>query len=173
MDYSYSTNRLVVREWHSVSSDEWDQENLAIVVKNILTPQVTQSLPPAWQGSYTLERANNWIKERDEEGVTLVVFEKSTRSPIGFIILFESARGKDLRLGYLLTEPTWGKGFATELIEGFVEWCENNDVSTVTGGVESDNIASIRVLEKNKFVCESHTDNNADQMYVLRIRHDS
>jgi len=99
----------------------------------------------------------------------LIIVEKSTRSPIGFIILFESSGGRDLRLGFLLAEPAWGKGFASELIGGFVEWCKNNDVSTVTCGVEKDNIASRRVLEKNEFVCESHMDDQEEQMFMLRI----
>lgn len=162
-----------MREWHSISSDEWDQEALETIVKIILTPQVTRSLPPAWQGDYTLERARDWIKERDDDGVTLIVVEKSTRSPIGFIILFESTDGRDLRLGYLLAEPAWGKGFASELIKGLVEWCKNNNIYTVTGGVENDNIASIRVLEKNGFVRESHADDKEEQMFVLRIRHNN
>jgi len=67
----------------------------------------------------------------------------------------------------------WGKGYAAELIGGFVKWCKDNDISTVTGGVDSDNIASIRVLEKNNFVRESHTDKNKEQMYVLRINRGS
>jgi len=169
-DYEYSTERLLVNEWHSMSSDDWHQQELAVVVKNILTPEVTQSLPPAWQGNYTHERASHWIKERDEEGTTLLVTEKSTRTAIGFIILFNSADGRDIRLGYLLAETAWGKGIASELIRGFVGWCKINAISSVTGGVESDNAASKRVLEKNGFVAEHHSDNKSEQMFVLRIR---
>lgn len=169
-DYEFTTGRLLVNEWHSIHSDDWDQQELAVVVKNILTPEVTQSLPPSWQGNYTLERASDWIRERDEEGTTLLVTERSTRTAIGFIILFNSADGRDIRLGYLLAETVWGKGIASELIRGFVEWCKKNTVSSVTAGVESDNAASKRVLEKNGFVAEPYTDNKSEQMFVLRIR---
>ena len=174
-NYRYLTDRLLVCEWHSICSDECNQEGLENIVINILTPKVTQSLPPQWQGTYSLERARNWIKERDEEGVTLIIVEKSnqnaksTQTAIGFVILFEDATGKNLRLGYLLAESVWGKGYASELIQGFVEWCKDNDISSITGGVEADNIASRRVLEKNGFICESDANEGAEQMFVLRI----
>ena len=168
-EYRYSTERLLVCEWRSTSPDDWNQEELAVVVKNILTPKVTQSLPPAWQGNYTSERASSWIEERDDEATTLLVIEKSTRTAIGFIILFNCTDGRDIRLGYLLAEIAWGKGLASELIGGFVEWCKKNAISSVTGGVESDNNASKRVLEKNGFVAKPLTNDKSEQMFVLRI----
>jgi len=168
-DYRYSTNRLSVCEWHSIFSDDSHPASLENIVINILTPKVTQSLPPHWQGAYSLERARKWIKERDEEGVTLIVIEQSTQTAIGFVIFLENANSKDLRLGYLLAESAWGKGYASELIRGFVEWCKNNGIASVTGGFERDNVASRRVLEKNGFACEADTNEGTEQMFVLRI----
>jgi hypothetical protein len=55
--YRYSTDRLLVSEWHSISPNEWNQVELDTVVIDILTPNVTQSLPPGWQGAYSPERA--------------------------------------------------------------------------------------------------------------------
>ncbi len=59
-----------------------------------------------------------WIADRDHEGTTLLVVEKSSRTPVGVIILFESTREGtctvDLRLGYLLSEDSWGQGFACD-----------------------------------------------------------
>lgn len=170
-EYRYSTDRLLESEWHSISSNEWIQVGLDTVVINTLTPKVTQSLPPAWQGVYSPERANDWINKRDEEGVTLIAVDKSSLAAIGFVILFESANGKDLRLGYLLQESAWGNGYASELIQGFVEWSKSNDISSITGGVEVDNIASKRVLEKNGFIRESEMNESEEQMYVWRNRH--
>ena len=137
-NYRFSTQRLLVREWHSFAVQEWNPRDLAIVVKDMLTERVTESLPPAWQGSYSLDRARDWVKERDCEGVTLLVVEKASRKPIGLIILFDTANGgegAELRLGYLLAESAWGKGFASELIMGFVEWCRHAEVASITGGV--------------------------------------
>jgi len=173
-DWTYSTDRLLVKEWHSLTSDDWQEQDLAVIVKSILTPQVTHSLPPDWQGPYTLKRAEAWVAERDDEGITLLAVEKSSGKAIGIIILFESAKdqyGSDLRLGYMLAESSWGKGFASELINGFVSWCQNNNISSLTGGVEKDNIASRRVLEKCGFVQTSSGEGAGEQLFVLQFSH--
>jgi len=58
----------------------------------------------------------------------------------------------DLRFGYLLAEKVWGKGLGTELIEGLLNWCKKQgNIRSISGGVETDNIESIKVLEKTGF----------------------
>jgi len=154
---AFETERLLVKEWHSLLSSDWQEQELASVIVTILTEPVTRSLPTSWQGSYTEKRANEWIKERDSEGTTLFVIEKLSGQAIGLMILFEmqAESGSDMtdvRLGYLLSEDAWGKGFATELVSGFVSWCQGqSSITSIAGGVERDNHASIRVLEKNGF----------------------
>ena len=56
------------------------------VVSDMLTENVTRSLPPAWQSEYIIERGRKWIKEPDEEGTTLVVVDRSTLRVIGLMI---------------------------------------------------------------------------------------
>lgn len=173
-DWTYSTDRLLVKEWHSFTSDDWQEQDLAVIVKSILTPQVTFSLPPSWQGSYTLERALAWIAERDNEGITLLAVEKSSVNAVGIIILFESAKdkyGSDMRLGYMLAESSWGKGFASELVNGFIIWCQDNNIKSVTAGVEKDNIASKRVLEKCGFTQVSSDEKAGEQLFMLQVSH--
>lgn len=176
---AFETERLLVKEWHSLSASDWPQQDLAHVVMTTLTEPVTRSLPPSWQGSYSKERASQWIQERDdEEGATLLAIDKSTRQPIGLMILFESQSETDngcidVRLGYLLAEAAWGKGFATELVTGFVSWCHNqSSIASIAGGVERDNLASIRVLEKTGFqLVTSGTETAQDELlYQLNLR---
>ena len=31
--------------------------------------------------------------------------------------------GVEVRLGYLVSEAAWGRGFATELVKGLFDWC--------------------------------------------------
>ena len=115
----------------------------------MLTENVTRSLPPAWQGKYTIERGRKWIKERDEEGTTLLVVDRSTLRVIGLMILFvieaEGGNGEtELRLAYLLSADTLKQGIASELLTGFVAWCrEESPISSIAGGVAPDNLASI------------------------------
>ena len=151
---AFETNRLLVGEWHSLSHDD---DELARVSVNILTDSVTRSLPTSWQGSYTAERARAWITERDNEGTTLLIVEKSSGQAIGMMILFETdadsvSDGTEVRIGYLLSETAWGRGYASELIKEFVHWCrKHSSIRSLAGGVERGNIASTRILEKNGF----------------------
>ncbi len=160
----FQTPRLIVEEWHSLTPRDWEQEHLAVVVVELLSPAVTRSLPEAWQGVYTREWAGVWIEERDQEGTTLLAISKTDRLLIGLMIL--SGSGEDgpdgdgsgpveIRLGYLLAEKVWGKGYATEMVEGFVRWCRTQEsISGITAGVGRVNRSSRNVLEKNHFQLE-------------------
>lgn len=175
---SFTTDRLIVGEWHTLPPPDGHQEGIAQAVATMLTEPVTRTLPPAWQGDYTVPRARQWIKDRDKEGTTLLAIEKSAKQPVGLIILHEvgsqqAMDGIEVRLGYLLSEPAWGRGLATEMVKGFVAWCRTQDsISTVAGGVDADHPASKRVLEKNGFR-PGEVDGEADQgqrMFRLRLR---
>jgi RimJ/RimL family protein N-acetyltransferase len=95
---------------------------------------------------------------------------------VGFIILFEIdhgvADGAEVRLGYVLAESAWGRGLASELVHGFVEWCRKADVARIVGGVDRDNVPSRRVMEKNGFLCTPGTEGAAEQRFQLRLRPD-
>ena len=175
---TFDTDRMLVREWHSVSPGDWPRQDLAALVVDLMTQPVTRSLPPPWQGEYSLDRATRWVAERDSEGATLIIIERSTNQAVGLMILFESPLedgndGVDVRLGYLLAESAWGKGFASELIEGFVRWCRDEaTIESVAGGVGPDNPASARVLEKNGFrpLADERQDGDDERIYELKTR---
>ena len=151
----FSTDRLLVQNWHAECRGEAGNDELARIVQTILTPPVTAALPGHWQGEYTAARAAEFVAERDSEGNTLMVIEQSSHTLIGLLILFANssgAGGREVRLGYLLAESAWGKGFATELVQGFVAWCKAAGGARIIAGVGHDNVASQRVLEKSGFV---------------------
>ena len=169
---SLDTDRMLVREWHSFSDGDWADQDLASAVRSILTPPVTQSLPSGWQGGYTIDRARSWIDDRDKEGTTLLVVEREIKKPIGLMILFEGSEDPlrpSVRIGYMLAESAWGQGLASELLEGFVDWCKKTRISSIIGGVERDNMASRRVLEKNGFAALSHRNKQAELLYELKL----
>ena len=171
-NYAYSTQRLILAPWHTLSADQWPLQNLSAVVMNILTPAVTKSLPPSWQGQYTEQRAKNWIIERDNEAVVLLVVEARSANAIGIVILFESGsdqNGIDWRLGYILGEQFWGQGFATELLDGLVNMARLRNIKSIAGGVEKANIASRRVLEKCAFNLSAAVAESDEILYVLRF----
>ncbi len=117
-----------MKEWHSLSSSDWQQQELAHVVAALLTEPVTRQIPSSWQGAYTADRARECIKQRDIEGPTLLVINKLSYRPVGLVILLELQAEEDncdreVRLGYLLCEDFWGQVVASELVSGFVGWC--------------------------------------------------
>ena len=153
---AFQTARLQVKEWHSLTPEEWPEQSLVNAVTGIMTDRVTRTLPAAWQGEYTLDRARQWIEERDREGLTLLAVSRATGAAVGMVIVHEAAAeeslGIELRIGYILGEMAWGTGLGTELVGGLVGWARDNGVVWILGGVERGNLASQRVLEKNGFI---------------------
>jgi ribosomal-protein-alanine N-acetyltransferase len=165
----FQTARMDVAEWHTV---ELPGSSLAEVVAQMLTPSTTRALPGSWQGTYDLTRAGEWIRQRDAESTTLLVTNRGTATPVGVMVLFQLPGDPghvDLRLGYLLAEPAWGKGVATELVAGFVDWCRAAPhIRSIVGGVDTANIASARVLIKNGFT-PTGLASDGEQMYSLDL----
>ncbi len=140
-----------------------------------MTPKVTKALPAGWQNIKSILDAQQWIKERDDEGHFVTIQLLSTNEIFGFIFLYESdskLNYYDLRFGYLLSEKVWGKGLGTELIQGLIKWCkEAGDIKSISGGVETDNVGSIRVLEKTGFTA-STVDNSTEQVVFYEYQFD-
>lgn len=141
---AFDTERLSAGNWIP-TSDELPQ-----FVTELLSPAVTTELPEHWQGAYSNHRARQWIEEQDAESTVLLVQDLSGE-PVGLLILYPDER--TVRIGYMLSEEYWGDGLATELISGFVGWCQNSDsFDEIVAGVAASNLASVRVLEKCGFV---------------------
>ncbi len=146
-----------------LSADEWRRQaerhkvDLVALAVDMMTPATTRGLPELWQGSFTVERAQAWIEERNSESPTLLVIERSSGRAIGLLILFETpdnTQGCEMRIGYLFEEASWGQGYARELVAGLVAWAQMEaGIHSLTGGVAANNPASVRVLESNGFFC--------------------
>ena len=167
---AFKTARLSIAGWHG---DQGRNASLPDIVATIMTERVTAALPEAWQvpGGYTAEHAREWIAERDAEGPTLLVADVATGQPLGFLILLAADGGADVRLGYVLAEHAWGRGLASELLEGFVGWCRTRpEIASLTGGVDRSNPASARVLQKSGFVAVEEEEPVADSvLYRLQL----
>lgn len=152
----FETNRLKIKNWNSLEQTSSSIKNLLEDVLKIMTPNVTKDLPDGWQKLNTLEKAQEWVNERKKDSFFYTIQLLNSDEIIGFLFLYtenETTESYDLRLGYLLSESSWGKGFGSELIKGLVVWCKKeNNIGSISGGVESNNFGSIRVLEKNGFI---------------------
>ena len=78
-----------------------------------------------------------------------------SREPVALVFLHQtwhaSSARSELRLGYLVAESQWGKGFGTELVRGVVAWASARPIGSIIAGVLAANAPSIRVLEKCGF----------------------
>ncbi|MBE9109025.1 GNAT family N-acetyltransferase [Nodosilinea sp. LEGE 07298] len=92
--------------------------------------------------------------ERWESGnFSWVLTVKPNNRPIGTIAcwLEEHAAG----FGYLLNRKYWGQGYATEAACAVVEWAINlPEIYRVWATCDTENHASVKVLEKSGLVCE-------------------
>ncbi len=121
----------------------------------MLTVCSTVALPESWRGDFSVERARAWIAARDGESSTLLVTEIESKRAIGLVILVDlplDESAVDVRIGYVIAEGMWGRGLATELLSGLIDWARAQpSIHTLTGGVDLTNRASVRVLEKTGF----------------------
>lgn len=151
-DFLFVTDRLSILHWNFITQHSPYQEVATASVLSIMTPNVTKTLPDGWQQLDALDKAENWIAERLQDSHFYALTSTETHEIIGYLFLYTEVGSNALRLGYLLSELHWGKGLGSELVKGLVAWCKQTKlVTAISGGVEQDNIGSIKVLEKNGF----------------------
>jgi [ribosomal protein S5]-alanine N-acetyltransferase len=152
---SFNTERLKVSNVLSVLNQSISEAELSDVAFKILTPNVTQSLPPEFQSVQCVESASKWINEMVTNSHFLIIQQSESHQIIGFIFFYVSSpkeSGSNVHIGYLLDERFWGKGYANEFMEGLIEWCNRSQlVSKLLGGVDVGNAQSIKLLQNNGF----------------------
>ena len=81
-----------------------------------------------------------------------LVCETPSETIIGLIFVYVD-KDKQAHIGYLLGEDYWGRGFASELLTGFIAFASRQaDWSGLIGGVEKANTVSSHLLQKLGFV---------------------
>lgn len=113
---------------------------------------VTQYITAAIAKPYTDEDANWWVNVGSKSGHIQAIEFNGTL--VGCISAtfgnFEYSHSAEL--GYWLGQKYWNKGIATRAVKIFTQTLFNNtDVARLFVSMVSENIASIRVLEKNGF----------------------
>ncbi len=102
-----------------------------------------------------------------KETVVWGVYEKDQTELIGLVALLTN-NNKERELGYRFRSPYWGKGYATELSQGFLHYFfDSFPVDTITADVWEENKASKHVIEKF-FQYRERFYNATDQCWDLR-----
>ena len=178
-DYVSSDNSVFTSERLSVySCASLFLENQTFVAEKtveLLAPQVVKALPIDWQGIETPKQAVNWLQDRFNESELLAIKLKQSHEIIGFVFVHErekSASPVSLNIGYLIGETYWGKGYAIEVLTALVNYYKTQaKASILLAGVETDNIASIKVLEKCGFeISKSEMAQVGNLFYELRLQ---
>jgi RimJ/RimL family protein N-acetyltransferase len=151
----FDTERLLINSVKSQILDDDSQRLYTLKVLELLTPAVTNSLPSEWKNITSYEQASNWWQQRIEESCFLSIQLKPNNEVIGFVFLYKDETQQmqlDLHIGYLLGESYWAKGYGSELIKGLVNWAHlDKHIHSLIGGVEVNNIGSMKVMKKNGF----------------------
>lgn len=159
---AFSTERLAVSP---LAETEISSGPLIELAGALLQPAVLIHLPPGWSD----EPPEQWLRARQAESTVLVVGASDRGAPIGLVLLTldEGRPSLTIRLGYLLREDSWGRGYASELLVGLVaEICKAYpEGGSLLGGVSKVNPASGRVLVKAGF--ELAEENASEQFFRL------
>ncbi|AEF56309.1 GNAT family N-acetyltransferase [Marinomonas posidonica] len=128
---------------------------LLSAIIDVLSGDATEYLPEEWANIDSQSKADTWLKQRLSEGDLFLVSKKACNTFVGLLLIYGFEQGKkdqDVRIGYVISDEFWGKGFASELIKALISKLSKIEgVSSVIGGVVPSNIGSVKVLTKNGF----------------------
>ena len=152
--------------------DEESRRCLETDLAAILTSDVLAHLPPTLQLDKDGGGIPSWVDARAREGDVLLLLMRESNHLVGLMILASASDADDIptvHIGYLLATSTWGQGIATELVEGFVAGMERYRPVRLIGGVDQENLASARVLEKAGFMIDPDLSHGGVEMYVRTL----
>jgi len=164
VNFSYQTTRLQIAEILCSSQEP----EFLLSVMDVLTPRVVENLPPYFHGVVSTVLAREWLKNITSEGRLFIVNLTGKSNAIGFVFLSNQKSG-DTHIGYLLGESYWGKGYATEILKGLIDFIKSEDqITRLIAGVVPDNVASIKLLHKLGFI-HSSSEGNGTMFFEYRF----
>lgn len=135
--------------------DEYDLADFHIRNRDYFTQFSASREERYFTVSYQRQLLNMFAEDKLEDSrYCLGIFLNQTHQLIGVISLSEIARGplQNAYLGYCLDQIHAGKGYTTEAVRLLITYAfETLKLHRIEAGIMPANIASIRVLEKNKF----------------------
>lgn len=166
MGLSFQTARLTVKE-ADLELSLSERSALHQRIPQILTPAVVENLPPYFHGIDSCHLAQQWLERMLAES-RLFLVSSDDRTLMGLLFAYVD-NDNDAHIGYLLAQEFWGKGFASELLQGFISEVSNSENwSKLIGGVDQTNIASAKLLKKLGFV-ERPGEDNGVAFFEYRI----
>jgi ribosomal-protein-alanine N-acetyltransferase len=99
---------------------------------------------------FTRQRLTYYINHQAKHGYAMgVVMLKPAVTPIGWGGLQHLDDGHEIEIGYAFARAYWGRGFATELADGWMRWgFDRLGVDRIVAIADPANTASRHVMEK-------------------------
>ena len=166
----FETERLSVRSWQEDLNDPDRRAALTNALSDILESDVLGPLPPSLALGKGPDALSAWINDRAEESRVGTIRRRPLGKLTGLLILaeFPTDTGFDVHIGYLFARSAWGKGYASEMLRGFVAVCPPEH--RLIGGVARDNPASCRVLLKAGFKADPALSDDYTETFTLQTR---
>mmetsp|Transcript_18489 Transcript_18489/g.30188 ORF Transcript_18489/g.30188 Transcript_18489/m.30188 type:complete len:171 (+) Transcript_18489:894-1406(+) len=164
----FTTRRLRVTAWRNILADPDQRAVLEQDLAHILTPNVLAPLPAPLQLPEGPRHISDWVRAREAESDVFSVLDAMTGVLVGLLILAEEDE-TTLHLGYMLADPVWGRGYATEVIRGLLEAIPKGQGITVLAGVDFANPASSGVLFKCGFEIVDDLSTPQTRFYSLLV----
>lgn len=170
---SFLTERLEVEHWRILLDCSAGRQVLIWELSAILTPKVLEGFPEPLHLIKDADAVSLWIEDRAAECEVLTIRSQRDKGLVGLLITApfpEADKTVTIHLGYLIGEAHWGKGFASELVKGFIDLHRRLGTrGQLRGGVVPTNVASIRVMEKAGFERMPHLSSQATEMFRLQL----
>ena len=129
-------------------------EALAVVANNI---KIVQNMRDGFPYPYSLQNAHDFIEmciSKETQSIFAIFYKGNFAGSVG-LHLQEDVYKKSAELGYYVAEKYWNKGIASKSVSLIVKFgFESLHLTRIYAGVFQNNIASMRILEKNDFVLE-------------------
>ncbi len=168
--HQFSTQRLSVSHWKDHLAQPHLRRKLADDLAALLIPAVLKNLPPPMQ--LRDRNISAWIEARHAESDILLVRQGTDNELIGLMVLAvdtESDPPPSVHIGYLIGETAWGNGYASELLKGLQTEVSSGPAMRLVAGVDRDNPASARVLQKAGFKLWTERCSATTEMYVCDV----
>lgn len=168
----FSTERLDVTNWADALAQPTRRAGIERDLTAILTGPVLRHLPEPLALNQAPDAVSSWVSNRAAESDVFLIEERNTGDFIGLLLLAPgevAVSGDDQHLGYLLAESAWGKGYATELVQGLVDALSAFETARLMGGVGTDNPASAHVLRKCGFARSDEMSTRETEIYVRQL----
>lgn len=140
------TPRLILRE-PQISDAHFMYYNWAS------DPEVTKYL--RWKPHESLSvselQIKSWIMNKNASSLNWIIESKQTKEAIGSVSLFNiDYKKRECEIGYCLSRFYWNQGLMTECIKYVLKYAFKRGIKLVRAYMQKENIASQKVLEKNK-----------------------